>query len=71
MATGEHWGYQRCGRYAYQRVLMHSTNPDHLVPSPPSLTDIPPLRAADGYAGGRPHRLWRSTRSCDRVDDWL
>ena len=29
MATGEHWGYQRCGRYAYQRVLIHTTNPDH------------------------------------------
>ena len=28
--------------------------PDHLVPSTPSLTDIPPLRAADGNAGGRP-----------------
>ena len=25
MATGEHWGYQRCGRYAYQRVLIHTT----------------------------------------------
>ena len=24
--------------------------PDHLVPSTPSLTDIPPLRAADRYA---------------------
>jgi len=49
MATGEHWGYQRCGRYAYQRVLMHSTNPDHLVPSTPSLTDIPPLEVAPRY----------------------
>ena len=52
MATGEHWGYQRCGRYAYQRVLMHSTNPDHLVPSPPSLTDIPPLRLPTGTRAG-------------------
>ena len=49
MATGEHWGYQRCGRYAYQRVLMHSTNPDHLVPSTPSLTDIPPLQVVRRY----------------------
>jgi hypothetical protein len=43
MATGEHWGYQRCGRYAYWRVLTHSTNPDHLVASTPSLTDTPTL----------------------------
>ncbi len=34
----------------YQKVLMHSTNPDHLVPSTTSLTDIPPLRAADECA---------------------
>jgi hypothetical protein len=27
------WTWQRCCRYKYQRVLMHSTNPDHLVPS--------------------------------------
>jgi hypothetical protein len=51
---GVHWTWQRCGRYEYRKVLMHSTNPDHLVPSTTSLTDIPPLRAADGYAGGRP-----------------
>jgi hypothetical protein len=51
---GLHWTWQRCGRFKYQKVLVHSTNPAHLVPSTPSLTDIPPLRAADGYAGGRP-----------------
>ena len=49
MATGEHWGYHRCGRYAYWRVLMHSTNPDHLVPSTPSLTDTPTLEIAPRY----------------------
>ena len=49
MATGEHWGYQRCGRYAYCRVLMHSTNPDQLVPSTPSLTDTPTLEIAPRY----------------------
>jgi len=42
-----HWTWQRCGRYEYRKVLMHSTNPDDLVPSTTSLTDIPPLRAAD------------------------
>ena len=36
---GVHWTWQRCGRYEYRKVLMHSTNPDHLVPSRPSLTD--------------------------------
>ena len=34
MPTGEHWSYQRCGRYAYQRVLVHTANPDHLVHGP-------------------------------------
>ena len=47
---GVHWTWQRCGRYEYRKVLMHSTNPDHLVPSTTSLTDIPPLRAADECA---------------------
>ena len=46
---GVHWTWQRCGRYEYQKVLMHSTNPDHLVPSTPSLTDIPPLQVAPRY----------------------
>jgi hypothetical protein len=30
---GWHWTWHRCGRYAYQKVLVHSTNPDHLVPN--------------------------------------
>jgi hypothetical protein len=30
---GVHWTWQRCERYEYRKVLMHSTNPDHLVPS--------------------------------------
>ena len=29
---GVHWAWQRCGRYKYQKVLVHSTNPDQLVP---------------------------------------
>ena len=37
---------QRCGRYEHRPVLMCSTNPDHLEPSTPSLTDIPPLQVA-------------------------
>ena len=38
-----------CARYEYRKVLMHTTNPDHLVPSTPSLTDIPPLPVVDRY----------------------
>jgi len=49
---GLHWAWQRCGRYKYQKVLMHSTNPDHLVPSRPP--NGPPLRIAAEYAAGRP-----------------
>jgi hypothetical protein len=33
---------------------LHSTNPDHLVPSAPSPTNLPPLRIAARYAAGRP-----------------
>ena len=35
---------QRRSRYKYRKVLVHTTNPDHLVPSPPSLTDSRPFR---------------------------
>ena len=45
------WTSQRCGRYKYQKVLVHTTNPDHLVPSTPSLTDIPPLQMVPGIGG--------------------
>jgi hypothetical protein len=41
------------GRYKYQKVLVHSTNRDHLVPSALSPTNVPPLRVADRYAGAR------------------
>jgi hypothetical protein len=49
MATGEHWGYQRCGRYAYWRVLMHSTNPDHLVPQHTVADGYPDTEIAPRY----------------------
>ncbi len=49
---GLHWAWQRCGRYEYRKVLMHSTNPDHLVPS--RVPSGPPLPIAAGYAAGRP-----------------
>jgi hypothetical protein len=61
-AAGWRWTWQRCRRYKYQKVLVHTTNRDHLVPSTPSLTDIPPhglptgtragARAGDDYRHG-------------------
>jgi hypothetical protein len=45
----------RSGRYTYRTVVVHTTNPDHLVPSAPSRTNVPPLRIADRYAAGRRH----------------
>ena len=39
--------------------VTRSTNPDHLVPSAPSPTNLPPLRVAARYAAGRPGRPWR------------
>jgi hypothetical protein len=46
----EEWVIQRCGRYAYQRVLMRF-HPDLPVPSTPNM---PPLRIAARYAAGKP-----------------
>ena len=34
--------------------VTRTTNPDHLVPSTPSPTNVPPLRIAARYAAGRP-----------------
>ncbi len=48
-SKGWTWTWQRCGRYKYQKVLVHTTNPDHLVPSTPSLTDTPTLEIAPRY----------------------
>jgi hypothetical protein len=48
-SKGWTWTSQRCSRYKYQKVLAHTTNPDHLVPSTPSLTDVPPLQVAPRY----------------------
>ena len=53
---GPHWTWQRRGRYEYRKVRVHSTNPDHLVPSAPSSTNVPPLRIVAPYLAGRPRR---------------
>jgi hypothetical protein len=42
--------WMRSGRYTYHEVVIHTTNPDHLVPSTPSPTTVPPLRIAARYA---------------------
>ena len=47
------WTWQWCGRYEYRKVLLHTTNPDDVVPSTPSLTDIPPLQVAAPVSAGR------------------
>ncbi|MGE5697672.1 MAG: hypothetical protein ACM4D3_21280 [Candidatus Sericytochromatia bacterium] len=36
--------------------VTRATNPDHLVPSTPSATNVAPLRIADRYASGRRRR---------------
>jgi hypothetical protein len=51
-AKGWTWTWQRCG--GYRKCLTHSTNPDHLVPSAASATNVPPLRIAARYSSGRP-----------------
>jgi hypothetical protein len=56
---GVHWAGQRCGRYEYRKVLMHSTNPDHLVPSAAHGSGGF-LRVAARYAAGR--KRCRTTR---------
>ena len=56
---GVHWTWQRCGRYEYRKVLMHSTNPDHLVPSV-ALGSGGFLRVAARFAAGR--KRCRTTR---------
>jgi hypothetical protein len=54
-SKGWTWTWQRYGGYKYRKCLMHLTNPDHLVASVPSPTDVPPLRIAARYAAGRKH----------------
>lgn len=58
-AKGWTWTWQRSGRYNYRKCLVHLTNPDHLVPSAPSLTNVPPLRISRRYAAGRPRAVQR------------
>jgi hypothetical protein len=49
-------GCMRSGRYAYRKVLVHTTNPDHLVPSASTPSGRPRLRIVERYTAGRPRR---------------
>ncbi|HXO53422.1 MAG TPA: hypothetical protein VN888_20880 [Mycobacterium sp.] len=56
--AGKGWvnGMMRCGRYTYHEVVIHTTNPPHLVPSTPSPTTVAPVQIAARYPAGRPRR---------------
>ena len=51
------WTWQRCGRYKYKKLLVRTTNPDHLAASTPSLRT------------SRPYGLPTGTRAGARVGD--
>ena len=46
------WTWQRCGRYKYQMLLVHTTNPDHLAASTTSLTGVRPYGPPTGTRAG-------------------
>ncbi len=46
----------RSGRYTYRKVLVHRTNPDHLMPSVGTPAESPRLQITARYAAGRPRR---------------
>jgi hypothetical protein len=50
-SKGWTWTSQRCGRYKYQKVLVHMTNPDHLVPVRRRRRTSHPLRWLPGIGG--------------------
>jgi len=43
--------WMRSGRYTYRRVVVHTTNPDHLTPSTGKRSDRPPLHVASPLPG--------------------
>jgi hypothetical protein len=45
--------WMRSGRYTYRKVVVHTTNPDHLIPSAGTSSDRPPLQVALRYREGR------------------
>jgi hypothetical protein len=55
LGKGRISGALRCGRYAYRKAVIHTTNPDHLVSS--ASPTGPPLAVASQYVSGRPKLL--------------
>ena len=45
--------WMRSGRYTYRKVVVHTTNPDHLIPSAGTPSDRSPLQVALRYREGR------------------
>jgi hypothetical protein len=45
--------WMQSGRYTYRKVVVHTTNPDHLIPSAGTHSDRPPLQVALRYREGR------------------
>jgi hypothetical protein len=45
--------WMRSGRYTYRKVVVHTTNPDHLISSAGTPSDKPPLQVALRYREGR------------------
>ena len=45
--------WMRSGRYTYRKVVVHTANPDHLIPSADTPSDRPPLQVALRYREGR------------------
>jgi hypothetical protein len=43
----------RSGRYTYRKVVVHTTNPDHLISSAGAPSNSPPLQVALRYREGR------------------
>jgi hypothetical protein len=42
----------RSARYTYRKVVVHTTNPNHLIPSTGTPSDRPPLQLALRYRKG-------------------
>jgi hypothetical protein len=41
----------RSGRYTYRKVVVHTTNPDHLIPSAGTPSDRPPPSGSSPIPG--------------------
>ena len=70
---GKGWvsGFMRSGRYTYRKVLVHTTNPDHLVPSPVHHLGRPRLSIVSHTLreglDGNPRSIYRSVQMPQEV----